>query len=370
VLDRRLAKNLDRGFLLALTVLLLIGLLTVFSATHAKQAETNGNPYAFLFRQSLAAGLGLVAAFLMVTFDYRYLEKLARPLYLANLAVLGLLLVVGHSARGTQAWFRFGGLSFEPAELSKIAIIVSLARLLEKREDIHRWSGVGTAFLHVGLPVALILQQPDLGTALVFVGILFAMLFVGGAQPRHLLMILCAGAVLAVPVYFFVLAPYQQARIMMLINPQADPTGNGYNVIQSMIAVGSGRLFGKGLFSGTQTQLNFVPEHHTDFIFSVVGEEFGFLGAGLVLFLYYHLFRRGLAAVTEAKDRFGSFLAAGVVAMLFSHVLINVGMNLGVMPVTGIPLPFLSYGGSALTAHLIGSGLLANVYMRRQKILF
>ncbi|MGE5554473.1 MAG: rod shape-determining protein RodA [Betaproteobacteria bacterium] len=370
MLDRRLAKNLDHGLLLSVAVLLLIGLLAVFSATHAKQAEANGNPYAFLLRQSLAAGIGSGAAFLMLNFDYRYLQRLARPLYFANLGMLSLLLVIGHSAKGAQAWFRVGGFSFEPAELSKIAIILSLARLLEKREDIHRWSGVGMALLHVGIPIVLILKQPDLGTALVFVAILFAMLYVGGARPRHLLTILLVGAVLAVPVYFFGLQPYQQARIMMLVNPYADPTGNGYNVIQSMIAVGSGRLFGKGLFSGTQTQLNFVPEHHTDFIFSVIGEEFGFLGAGLVLFLYYHLFRRGLAAVTESKDRFGSLLAAGVVAMLFSHVLINVGMNLGVMPVTGIPLPFLSYGGSALTAHLIGVGLLANVYMRRQKILF
>ncbi|MDI6870531.1 MAG: rod shape-determining protein RodA [Bacillota bacterium] len=370
MLDRRLAKNLDHGLLLSVMGLLLLGLVAVFSATHAKQAEVNGNPYTFLLRQSLAAGLGLFAGFLMLNFDYRYLEKLARPLYFANLGLLGLVLAVGHTAGGAQSWIRFGGFSFEPAELSKVAIILSLAKHLEKREDIHRWSGVGSAFLHVGLPIALILKQPDLGTALVFVGILFAMLYVGGAQPRHLLTILLIGAVLTVPVYFWVLEPYQKARIMMLVNPYADPTGNGYNVIQSMIAVGSGRLFGKGLFGGTQTQLNFVPEHHTDFIFSVIGEEFGFLGGALVLFLYYYVFRRGLVAVAEAKDRFGSLLAAGVVAMLFSHVLINVGMNLGVMPVTGIPLPFLSYGGSALIANLMGIGLLANVYMRRQKILF
>ncbi|HHW15181.1 MAG TPA: rod shape-determining protein RodA [Firmicutes bacterium] len=370
MLDRRLVKNLDQGLLLSVLALLLIGLLAVFSATHAKQAEVNASPYAFLLRQSLAAALGLMAMAFALSFDYRYLEKLAKPLYLATLVLLALLLVLGHTAKGAQSWFRLGGLSFEPAEVAKVAIVLSLAKHLEKREDIDKWSGVISAFVHVGIPVALVLAQPDLGTALVFLGILFAMLYVAGAQPRHLFLILLTGAVLAVPAYFFVLKPYQQARIMMFLNPYADPTGNGYNVIQSMIAVGSGRLFGKGLFSGTQTQLNFVPEHHTDFIFSVIGEEFGFLGSALVLFLYYYLFRRGLAAVIEAKDRFGSLLAAGVVAMLFSHVLINVGMNLGVMPVTGIPLPFLSYGGSALIANLLGVGLLANVYMRRQKILF
>jgi rod shape determining protein RodA len=369
VLDRRLAKNLDHGFVLTVLTLLLLGLVAVFSATHGK-VEAGGGRYGYVLRQSLSAFLGLAALFFMINFDYRYLEKLARPFYLLNLGLLSLLFVMGHMAKGAQSWFRFGGFSFEPAEVAKIAIVLTLAQHLENREDLHRWSGVLSAFLHVGLPVVLILAQPDLGTALVFIGILFGMLYVAGAQPRHLLIIILVGAVLAVPAYLWVLKPYQQARIMMFINPYADPTGNGYNVIQSMIAVGSGRLFGKGLFGGTQTQLNFVPEHHTDFIFSVVGEASGFLGSGLVLFLYYYLFRRGLAAVAEAKDRFGMLLAAGVVSMLFSHVLINVGMNLGVMPVTGIPLPFLSYGGSALIADLMGIGLIANVYMRRQKILF
>lgn len=370
MLDRRLLKNLDHGFLLSVSVLLAVGLVAVFSATQAKAVETSGDPYGFLIRQSLSAVIGLAVLFLMLNFDYRYLEKLARPFYFLNLGLLALLLVMGHVAKGAQSWFRVGGFSFEPAEVAKIAIVLTLAQHLEKREDLHRWTGVASAFLHAGVPILLILAQPDLGTALVFLAILFVMLYVAGANPRHLLTIILIGAVLAVPAYRWVLKPYQQARLMMFLNPYADPTGNGYNVIQSMIAVGSGRLFGKGLFGGTQTQLNFVPEHHTDFIFSVIGESSGFLGSALVLFLYYYLFRRGLAAVAEAKDRFGSLLAAGVVAMLLAHVLINVGMNLGVMPVTGIPLPFLSYGGSALIADLMGIGLIANVYMRRQKILF
>lgn len=370
MLDRRLAKNLDQGFLLAVLALLVIGLVAVYSATYAKQIEATGNPYGLLLRQSISASLGLLALAVMIQFDYHYLERLARPLYFASLGLLALVLVLGHQAKGAQAWFRVGSLSFEPSELVKIAVILSLAKFLDKRDDINRWRGLLAAFVHVGAPMGLILLQPDLGTALVFGGILLAMVYVAGAQPKHLLTILLTGAILAVPVYFWVLEPYQQARIMTLVNPYADPTGNGYNVIQSMIAVGSGRLFGKGLFGGTQTQLNFVPEHHTDFIFSVVGEEAGFMGSILVLFLYYYVFRRGLAAVGEAKDRFGMLLATGVVAMLFSHVLINVGMNVGVMPVTGIPLPFLSYGGSALIAHLMGVGLVASVYMRRQKILF
>ncbi|MGE5508477.1 MAG: rod shape-determining protein RodA [Chitinophagales bacterium] len=369
MLDRRLAKNLDRGLLLAVAGMVCIGLLAIFSATHSRQAG-NVSPYYYVVRQLIAAAIGVGAMVFVISLDYRYLERLVQPVYFGNLALLLLVLVLGHTAKGAQSWFRLGGLSFEPAEVAKIAIILTLARHLERREDLHKWSGIASAFAHVGLPILLILAQPDLGTALVFVAILFTMLYVGGARPRHLLTIIGVGAILAVPAFFFVLKPYQQARILMFVNPYADPTGNGYNVIQSMIAVGSGRLFGKGLFAGTQTQLNFVPEHHTDFIFSVIGEEFGFVGSVIVLGLYYYIFRRGLAAVAEAKDRFGMLLASGVVAMLFAHVLINVGMNLGVMPVTGIPLPLLSFGGSALIANLMGIGLLVNVYMRRQKILF
>lgn len=369
MLDRRLVKNIDRGLLLAVAALAGIGLLAIFSATHSKQAGNVG-AYYYVLRQSFAAALGAVAMVFVVNFDYRFLERLVRPVYLGNLALLATVLVLGHTAKGAQSWFRLGFISFEPAEVAKVALIITLARHLERRDDLHRWSGIASAFTHVALPILLILAQPDLGTALVFVAIFFTMLYVGGARPRHLLTIIGVGALLAIPAFFFVLKPYQQARIMMFVNPYADPTGNGYNVIQSMIAVGSGRLFGKGLFAGTQTQLNFVPEHHTDFIFSVIGEEFGFLGAAVVLGLYYYIFRRGLAAVAEAKDRFGMLLASGVVAMLFAHVLINVGMNVGVMPVTGIPLPFLSYGGSSLIANLMGIGLLINVYMRRQKILF
>jgi rod shape determining protein RodA len=218
--------------------------------------------------------------------------------------------------------------------------------------------------------MGLILLQPDLGTAMVFVGILFGMLWVAGANPKHLGAIVLAGLILAVPLFLWVLKPYQQARLMTLFNPYADPTGNGYNVIQSMIAIGSGRFLGKGLFGGTQTQLNFVPEHHTDFIFSVIGEELGFAGGALVLFLFLILLWRIMTVAATSKDKYGALIATGVTAMIGFHVLENVGMTMGVMPVTGIPLPFISYGGSSLMANMIAIGLVLNVGMRRQKIMF
>jgi rod shape determining protein RodA len=371
VIERRMMRNLDQGLLAATFLLVLVGLLTVYSATHSRQVEAVSDPYYFVVRQGIAAIVGLVAMFFVINTDYRVLERFTRPIYLIDLGLLAMVLIFGRFVSGAQSWFRLGILgSFQPSEIVKIGIIITLAKHLEARDDLHRLSGLLSAFLHVAIPMALILLQPDLGTAMVFMGIFFGMVWVAGAQPKHLGGVVLIGAILAVPIFLWVLKPYQQARILTLVNPYADPTGNGYNVIQSMIAVGSGRFLGKGLFAGTQTQLNFVPEHHTDFIFSVVGEEFGFIGGILLLLGYFFVLWRGVQTVRHSKDTFGCLLATGVVSMLLFHILINVGMNLGIMPVTGIPLPFMSFGGSSLITNLIGIGLLANVYMRRQKILF
>jgi rod shape determining protein RodA len=216
----------------------------------------------------------------------------------------------------------------------------------------------------------LIMLQPDLGTALVFIAILFAMLYMSGVPAKHLLVLLLIGAAASPIAYTYGLKEYQRQRLLIFLDPYKDPTGFGYNVIQSTIAIGSGRLFGKGFLAGSQTQLNFLPEHHTDFIFSVVGEEWGFIGAVVVLALFFTIVWRGLRTAAEARDMYGTLVATGLTTMFLFHVLINVGMNMSAMPVTGIPLPFLSYGGTSLMTNLMAVGIMLNIQARRQKILF
>lgn len=222
---------------------------------------------------------------------------------------------------------------------------------------------------YVGLPFLLVMKQPDLGTALVFMAIFFGMIFAAGVNLR-LLMIIFGAGVACMPIFWHFLKDYQKMRIMVFMDPNVDPLGSGYHIIQSKIAIGSGMLFGKGLFGGTQSQLNFLPENHTDFIFAVIGEELGFVGATFVLILYSIMLYRGSKVANEARDNFGVLLAVGITSMLTFHVLVNVGMTAGIMPVTGIPLPLMSYGVSSLTTNLVAVGILLNIYMRRQKIMF
>jgi rod shape determining protein RodA len=221
----------------------------------------------------------------------------------------------------------------------------------------------------VGIPFLLVLKQPDLGTSLVFLAIVFGMMFVAGISLRHLGAIVGAGLVF-MPIFWHFLKDYQKKRLTVFLDPNVDPLGSGYHIIQSKIAIGSGMLFGKGLFNGTQSQLNFLPENHTDFIFAVIGEELGFVGATIILLLYLVLLYRGIKIAGAARDNFGTLLATGITSMIAFHLLVNVGMTAGIMPVTGIPLPLMSYGVSALTTNLVSIGILLNIYMRRQKILF
>jgi rod shape determining protein RodA len=280
------------------------------------------------------------------------------------------VMFVGQSALGAQRWIQIGPISLQPSEFSKLIMIVSLASLLDKRAGrLNSLKEVIPVFLYVGIPFLLVMKQPDLGTALVFLAILFGMIYVAGINTRVLMMIFGAGLAF-LPIFWHFLKDYQKMRLTVFIDPNVDPLGSGYHIIQSKIAIGSGMLFGKGLFGGTQSQLNFLPENHTDFIFAVVGEELGFVGAALILILYFILLYRGIKIAGIARDNFGTLLATGITSMLTFHVLVNVGMTAGIMPVTGIPLPLMSYGVSALTTNLISIGILLNIYMRRQKILF
>ncbi len=279
-------------------------------------------------------------------------------------------MLFGQSALGAQRWIQLGPITIQPSEFSKLIMIIALANMLDKRKGkLNSFWDITQVFIYVGIPFLLVLKQPDLGTSLVFLAILFGMVYMAGISSRHL-MIIFGSALAVLPIFWHFLKDYQKKRLTVFIDPNVDPLGSGYHIIQSKIAIGSGMLFGKGLFSGTQSQLNFLPENHTDFIFAVIGEELGFVGAVVILLLYFILLYRGVKIAGAARDNFGMLLATGITSMMAFHVLVNVGMTAGIMPVTGIPLPLMSYGVSSLTTNLISIGILLNVYMRRQKIFF
>ncbi len=363
---RRLLRNLDLSLLGATALLVGFGLVMVYSTT-----RSGAHPFVFVRSQTLHMAVGVLIGIVILAVDYRSLAGGARGLYIANLLLLTAVLVLGRASFGAQRWISLGPLGqFQPSEFAKLAIVITLAKHLSDRPGPYTSPLDLLPFLaHIGLPVLLIFRQPDLGTALVYGAILLGMLYVNGARRRDLAG-LAVGGFLVVPVLWHVLKDYQRRRLLVFLDPSLDPLGSGYGIIQSKIAVGSGRVLGEGLFAGTQNVLQFVPEHHTDFIFSVIGEELGFVGAIALLGLFLLWLTRGVRIAAQARDRFGALVAVGIVSMVAFHVFVNVGMTVGIMPITGIPLPFVSYGGSALMTMLWASALLLNIGMRRQKILF
>ena len=368
MLDRRLFRNIDYLMIFATLALVAVGILIIGSATHINTPSEDR--YWYVQRQGLFALMNIVLILLMLKFDYRMLGSLGNVLYGVNLLMLIAVMFVGHSALGAQRWIQLGPFSIQPSEFAKLILIISLAHLLDSRtERLKSIWDVAPIFAFVIVPFLLVLKQPDLGTSLVFLAILLGMVFAAGIDGKLLLKLAGAG-VAALPFFWLFLKDYQKSRLSVFLDPNVDPLGAGYHIIQSKIAIGSGQLFGKGLFNGTQSQLNFLPENHTDFIFAVVGEELGFVGAVAILLLYFLLLYRGIKTAQNARDKFGMLLAAGITSMLAFHVLINVGMTIGIMPVTGIPLPFMSYGVSSLTTNLVSIGILLNIQVRRQKLMF
>lgn len=376
ILDKRLWKKLDYGFLTVVVLILAMSLLVLSSAT----ANIGSDPLIYVKKQVLGIVLGLIAIAALISFDYTRLMRYQHYIYGALLVFLFTVLIIGHASHGAQEWIPIGPFLFQPSEFGKIMMIICFASyLVRKPGEMKRFRDLIPSFLYFAPPMALILLQPDLGTALVFTAIFFGMLYMAGARPLLLLEIIAAGlgcVVVALALHFsplhlpLPLKEYQINRLIVFINPYWDPQGAGYNILQSLVAIGSGGIWGKGLFHGSQVQLNFLPEHHTDFIFSVVGEELGFMGTGLVLFLYYNLISRSIKAAFQARDPFGRLLITGIVSMWLFHILENVGMTIGVMPVTGIPLPFLSYGGSAMLTNMIAVGLVLAIHVRREMLLF
>ncbi|MGE5550973.1 MAG: rod shape-determining protein RodA [Bacteroidota bacterium] len=376
MLERRLLRNLDLTVLVTVLLLVLFGLAMVYSATHTLNQK---DPFFATKRQLLGVILGFAGMALIILVDYHASERFHLAIYLGNLLMLGAVLIFGREVNGAKSWLDLGPIRFQPSEFAKVAAIVTLARHLANKEHLDTLWDLVSPLLHVAGPLVLILLQPDLGTLLVFAFITFAMLYMAGTRGWHLAlifglpMLLVIGAI-AVHLRFGVQLPlikgYQLKRLTSFLDPAKDAQGSGYNIIQAMIAVGSGRFLGKGYLHSTQGRLGYVPEHQTDFIFAVVGEELGFVGGFLLLSLFFTLIWRGLRIAYQAKDKYGSLIATGVLAMFLFHVLENVGMNLGIMPITGIPLPFISFGSSSMSASLWAVGLLENVWARRQKIMF
>jgi len=353
-IDRRLLLHFD-WLLIGLAALLIgAGLLTLGSLVPR-----------LLMRQLAWLGIGVVWVLVIISIDYRILARWAYVGYLAGLGVLAAVLVLGRSAQGARRWLAVGPFTVQPSELFKLVLLTTVAAYLASREDQRPgWDRVVLPLLLVAPGFGLIVKQPDLGTALVLVPVVMALLFVGGARWRDLA-VLMGGGLAAAPAFWFLLRDYQRERLLVYLDPFRDPLGSAWNVIQAKITIGSGQLVGKGLFGGTQSRLAFLPERHTDFIFAAFAESWGFIGAVGLLAVYGLLALRGLEVAATARDTLGSLLATGATVLLTSQALVNLGMVTGLLPIVGIPLPMVSYGGSALLTALGAVALIENVRMRR-----
>jgi rod shape determining protein RodA len=366
----RTPPRTDWALVFAAAAILVIGTLLVWSSTSANEALTHGHGTAYLRRHlaNVAIGLGLAAAVLVT--DHRWVRILAPLVYAGSVVGLVLVLVAGSTINGSQSWLIVGGMSLQPAEFAKLAVVVGMALRAAAPLEGSRRRRVGTPevvgmLAIAGLPAVLILLQPDLGTMLVLAATVFGVLAVSGAPRRWLVGMAAAGVAGATLVVTLgILKAYQVDRFMAFTNPGLDPRGAGYNTTQARIAIGNGGLFGQGLFGGSQTKAGFVPEQHTDFVFTVAGEELGLLGAGVLIALFALLLWRALLIAVRAEDMFGRLAAAGIACWLGFQSFQNIGMCLGIMPVTGVPLPLVSYGGSSMFASLVGIGLLLNIQRR------
>ena len=386
-------------------LLALIGLVSVYSATYDARASE------IFFKQLAWSGAGTIVVAVLALFPFRMLQTISIPAWLLSLLLLVIVLLLGKTVSGSTSWFNLGSFRIQPSEFAKITTVLALASYLSRTDvslrnprDLMLATGIVLA------PVALIMMQPDFGTAVIYGGMAFAVMYWGGASRFSLLAVVAPGAaavgalfgttpflivvaVMGVLIYLtkehrlvaavvfsimvlvgisvqFIydgLKPYQQKRIDTFLDPGADPLGAGYNILQSKVAIGSGGVFGKGYLHGSQTQLNFIPEQWTDFIFCVPGEEFGFIGAATVLLLFAVFLMRGVTLASKVKSKYASFVAIGITATIATHVFINIGMALGLFPVIGVPLPFLSYGGSSLLSNAAMVGILMNLYTNRKE---
>lgn len=368
--SRVAALGLDWVMLPASAAIVVMGTLLVWSATSANHALTGDVPTLYLKKHLVNVAIGLVLFALVLVTDHRWVRILTPLLYVGSLIGLGLVLVMGSTINGSRSWLMVGGMSLQPSEFAKLAVVVGMALVVAERVETSRGRGVGRVEVLLmlaiaGLPAALILLQPDLGTMLVLSATVFGVLAISGAGWKWLVGLAAGGVVAAtLAIVAGVLKQYQIDRFMAFTNPMLDPQGAGYNTTQARIAIGNGGLFGQGLFGGSQTRSGFVPEQHTDFVFTVAGEELGLVGAGVLILLFGVVLWRTILVATRADDMFGRLAAAGIACWFGFQAFQNIGMCLGIMPVTGVPLPLVSYGGSSMFASMIALGLLQNIRMR------
>lgn len=361
--DRRFVKYFDWG-LLGFTFLLgLLGLATLYSAVTSATPTPQKILY---FKQLIWYCVGMTGMVLSFLINYKSLDRWAPAIYAACILLLIYVLLIGKHAGGARRWLVLGPVSIQPSELVKIAVIISLARYYSKHANTKGFTlrELFTPLVLTIIPFILIVKQPDLGTAILVVLIAGSMTVFVKIERRSLLCII-TGSTITVPLIWFLLKGYQKKRILTFLNPDRDPLGAGYHIIQSKIAIGSGMIAGKGFLKGTQNALSFLPEQHTDFIFSVLAEEWGLVGSVVILILFLTLIIWGLNIAYRCREPFGTIMAVGVAAMIFWQVFINIGMAMGLMPIVGVTLPFISYGGSSIISIMICIGLLMSISMRR-----
>ena len=362
MIDRRLIQNFDWLLLLLTAATIAVGLVMLYSAVFSG-GKVHSGVYG---RQLYWVGLGVLVMTLAFSVDYQWLERLAYPAYLGGLLLLLAVIVWGKTVSGSKRWLDLGLVVAQPSELMKPLLVIALSRYFARREQRggHRLRELGFPAIMVLVPVVLVAMQPDLGTATLLLIIAVSLILFVGVSLSSLLLL--AGFTLgSLPFFWFQMKGYQRQRILTLLDPGRDPLGAGYHITQSKIAVGSGQFWGKGFLQGTQSQLRFIPEHHTDFIFSVLAEEWGFVGSVLLLALFLCLVVRGLNVARRSRDHFGALLGFGITTIIFWHVAVNIAMVLGILPVVGIPLPLVSYGGSSVVVTMASIGILLNVGMRK-----
>lgn len=363
MIDRRLLTSFDWKILLLVLTIAAIGVLNIFSASASY--NLSGTPYAVKQFYWIVIGMGLILVICSV--DYHILEDVSYWVYGVLLIFLLLVLLVGRTSMGATRWLHLGFFTMQPSEPMKIVIIITFARFFARHPSVG-----GLGFRAIALPLAilsvpaiLIMKQPDLGTAIMVCLVAATITLAVGVRWNVVVTMVLASVPVLYGSWHYLLRSYQKNRVLNFFNPERDPLKSGYHLIQSKIAVGSGGLTGKGYLHGTQSQLRFLPEQHTDFAFSVFAEEWGFWVCMIMLILYLSLILWGLHVASRCNDRFGSLLAVGVTAMLFWHIVINMGMVIGLFPVVGVPLPFFSYGGTSMITSMLGTGILLNISMRR-----